>query len=177
MLRVDNCAILLSFLGHLSVLGMVRPLRVLRVLRVARILKLGRYSTGLQMFGRTLKATQFQVDYFMKVTEEEVDGKHRLRRTETKNSFTMQSSTTGSIRKQKQEVVEGEKNRHLESNEQQTPVYKNNNINDRGIVCAESSKFPRCLKMLRSLNALGNSVSLEQSKEICYTNKKRECAS
>lgn len=29
-------------------------------------------------------------------------------------------------------MVEGEKNRHLESNEQQTPVYKNNNINDRG---------------------------------------------
>uniref|UniRef100_A0A8R1Y5A8 Ion_trans domain-containing protein n=1 Tax=Onchocerca volvulus TaxID=6282 RepID=A0A8R1Y5A8_ONCVO len=39
----------------------IRPLRVLRVLRVARILKLGRYSTGLQMFGRTLKARSRQL--------------------------------------------------------------------------------------------------------------------
>ncbi|KAK6100653.1 BTB/POZ domain family protein [Brugia pahangi] len=32
-------------------------IRVLRVLRVIRILKLGRYSIGLQMFGRTLRAS------------------------------------------------------------------------------------------------------------------------
>uniref|UniRef100_A0AC35TLY7 BTB domain-containing protein n=1 Tax=Rhabditophanes sp. KR3021 TaxID=114890 RepID=A0AC35TLY7_9BILA len=31
--------------------------RILRVLRVIRVLKLGRYSTGLQMFGRTLHAS------------------------------------------------------------------------------------------------------------------------
>ncbi|KAM3724466.1 putative voltage-gated potassium channel [Dirofilaria immitis] len=36
-------------------------IRVLRVLRVIRILKLGRYSIGLQMFGRTLKASSRQL--------------------------------------------------------------------------------------------------------------------
>ncbi|VDO36326.1 unnamed protein product [Onchocerca flexuosa] len=36
-------------------------IRVLRVLRVIRILKLGRYSIGLQVFGRTLKASSRQL--------------------------------------------------------------------------------------------------------------------
>lgn len=37
--------------------GAFLVIRILRVLRVIRVLKLGRYSSGLQMFGRTLKAS------------------------------------------------------------------------------------------------------------------------
>lgn len=35
--------------------GAFLVIRILRVLRVIRVLKLGRYSSGLQMFGKTLK--------------------------------------------------------------------------------------------------------------------------
>ncbi|OZC05048.1 hypothetical protein X798_07985 [Onchocerca flexuosa] len=173
-------------------------IRVLRVLRVIRILKLGRYSIGLQVFGRTLKASSRQlsmmamvvltgviffgtlvyytekdvegsqfysipascwwirrsytdnlgklvatgaiacgilvlalpitiiVDNFMKITEKETDGTHRLRRIESKDSFTI------AFEQQKQEVIEGKNNRHLESNEQQTSVYNDININVKG---------------------------------------------
>ncbi|KAI6201451.1 hypothetical protein M3Y96_00843100 [Aphelenchoides besseyi] len=41
--------------------GMLLVIRVLRVLRVVRILKLGRYSSGLQMFGKTLHASYRQL--------------------------------------------------------------------------------------------------------------------
>lgn len=37
--------------------GAFLVIRILRVLRVIRVLKLGRYSSGLQMFGKTLKAS------------------------------------------------------------------------------------------------------------------------
>ncbi|CAJ0941805.1 unnamed protein product, partial [Mesorhabditis belari] len=37
--------------------GAFLVIRILRVLRVVRVLKLGRYSSGLQMFGKTLKAS------------------------------------------------------------------------------------------------------------------------
>lgn len=37
--------------------GALLVIRILRVLRVIRVLKLGRYSSGLQMFGKTLRAS------------------------------------------------------------------------------------------------------------------------
>ena len=37
--------------------GAFLVIRILRVLRVIRVLKLGRYSSGLQMFGKTLRAS------------------------------------------------------------------------------------------------------------------------
>ncbi|VDL71222.1 unnamed protein product [Nippostrongylus brasiliensis] len=39
------------------IVGAFLVIRILRVLRVIRVLKLGRYSSGLQMFGKTLKAS------------------------------------------------------------------------------------------------------------------------
>jgi hypothetical protein len=37
--------------------GALLVVRILRVLRVIRVLKLGRYSSGLQMFGKTLRVS------------------------------------------------------------------------------------------------------------------------
>lgn len=47
--------------------GALLVVRILRVLRVIRVLKLGRYSSGLQMFGKTLRVSflcGFNLDFF-----------------------------------------------------------------------------------------------------------------
>nr|CDJ95532.1 Potassium channel and Ion transport and Ion transport 2 domain containing protein [Haemonchus contortus] len=48
--------------------GAFLVIRILRVLRVIRVLKLGRYSSGLQMFGKTLKASFRQLGMMAMVT-------------------------------------------------------------------------------------------------------------